>query len=142
MITLQFNDMTAALDDITNQSANILAAKICAQAKTLAPFDKGQLRNSIMWRSAIQEGGFNSAGGEKADSKITPTPAKYTAYVGTNLFYAAYQEYGTRKSAPNPFLRPSILIYSGGKGINEVKNMINKERLQGKIIPGEKRVFD
>ena len=142
MITLQFNDITAALDDITNQSANILAAKICAQAKTLAPFDKGQLRNSIMWRSAIQEGGFNSAGGEKADAKITPRPAKYTAYVGTNLFYAAYQEYGTRKSAPNPFLRPSILIYSGGKGVSEVKNMVNKERLQGKIIPGEKRVFD
>lgn len=142
MITLQFNDMTAAVDDMTDQSANILAARICAQAKTLAPVDKGALRNSIMWRSAIQEGGFNSAGGEKASEKITPRPAKYTAYVGTNLFYAAYQEYGTRKSAPNPFLRPSILIYSGQNGISEVKSMINKERIQGKIVPGEKRVFD
>lgn len=141
-ITLQFNDMTSAIDDCTNQAANILAAKICAQAKTLAPFDKGELRNSIMWRSTIQEGGFNAAGGEKASEKITPQPAKYTAYVGTNLFYAAYQEYGTRRIPPNPYLRPAILIYSGGKGIAEVKSMINKERLQGKIIPGEKRVFD
>ena len=143
MITLQFNDMTAAIDDMTDQSANILAARICAQAKQFAPYKYGALRNSIMWRSAIQEGGFNSVGGyEKATEKITPRPAKYTAYVGTNLFYAAYQEYGTRRSSPNPFLRPSILIYTGQKGISEVKSMINKERLQGKIIQGEKRVFD
>ena len=130
-------------DGITEKAALKLAAKTTAQAKSLLSGHvvTGRLRNSIMYRSSIAEGGFNTSGGEKADNKITVKPAKYTAYVGTNLFYAPYQEFGTRRMAPHPFLRPAILWASGQAGKNEIVAMMREEIRRGPLSQERKSVF-
>ena len=58
------------------------AAKVQACAKRKAPVDTGRLRNSIDW--------------ELRASLRTDLIAR----VGTNVHYAAHQEYGTRRGVP------------------------------------------
>lgn len=53
-------------------------------AKALAPVDTGRLRNSIS----------HAVDGD-------------TAYIGTNVEYASYQELGTSKMSAHPFLKPA-----------------------------------
>ena len=57
-----------------------------ADAKMRAPYDTFRLRNSITH-------------GLYGDDD---------AWVGTNVEYAGYQEYGTRFMAPNAYLRPAV----------------------------------
>ena len=65
------------------------AIQIRDLAKQLAPVDSGTLRNSIThWK-----------------------PAPLTRNIGTSVEYAPYQEFGTRKMMPHPFLRPALLVY-------------------------------
>jgi len=86
------------------------------QAVALAPVDKGQLRNSIMWRKGWEsdvfnfsrEGGLNEAGGgEQATAKIGIQPSGNEGVVGTGLEYATYQEFGTRFMPAQPYMRPA-----------------------------------
>ena len=84
------------------------AIYVTNQAKILAPTDKGQLRNSIMYKSGkSQSGGFNNNAGEQAPEKIHVQPKENEAYVGTNLDYGIYQEFGTRRMSAQPYLRPA-----------------------------------
>lgn len=55
-------------------------------AKRLCPVDTGRLRNSI--------------------THVTSYGAKAVC-IGTNVEYARYVEYGTRKQKPQPYLRPA-----------------------------------
>lgn len=57
-----------------------------AHAKAVVPVDTGNLKNSI--RSWFSADGL-------------------TAYVGTHVEYAPYVEFGTRKMAARPYLRPA-----------------------------------
>ena len=54
-------------------------------AKMLCPVDTGNLRNSI-----------------------THDADQTTAYIGTNVEYAAYVELGTSKSKAQPYLQPAV----------------------------------
>lgn len=54
-------------------------------AKRLCPVDTGRLRNSI-----------------------THTADDDTAYIGTNVEYAAYVELGTSKTKAQPYLKPAV----------------------------------
>lgn len=65
-------------------------AAMQAKAKALAPRDTGALANSI---SLTVFGSGNSAA--------------IGANVGTDIIYGRYQEYGTGKMAPHPFLIPA-----------------------------------
>ena len=56
-------------------------------AKKLAPYDTGNLRNSIT--HTVDDG----------------EPA---VYIGTNVEYAPYQELGTINMDANPFLKPAV----------------------------------
>ena len=56
-------------------------------AKEYAPVDTGRLRNSISHESAPDEG---------------------AVYIGSNVEYAPYQEFGTRYQSGTPFLRPAV----------------------------------
>ncbi len=58
-----------------------------AQART--PVDTGLLRASEARR-------------------VESTPVKVIGYVGTNVEYAAFQEFGTSKSPAQPFLTPAL----------------------------------
>lgn len=56
-------------------------------AKRYCPVDTGRLRNSI------------THGADMSDT---------TAYIGTNVEYAAYVEYGTSKTPAQPYLKPAV----------------------------------
>jgi hypothetical protein len=80
-------------------------------AKELTPVDKGQLKNSIMWKTSKEEGEFNKGGDKIApESAKISNPPEVTGYVGSNLEYAGAVESG-RRDMPNyprqPYLRPA-----------------------------------
>jgi len=145
MVEIQFNDYTDLVNKVTQQASLGLAAKIAAQAKALCPVaivNGGRLRNGIMWKTDDAEGGFNDQSGDLASEKINVVPKEYEAYVGTRVRYAPYVEFGTRRMRPQPYLRPSILLYARNVGRAEVIKMIQAEMAMGKLVKGQKRVFD
>lgn len=74
--------------------------------------DTGRLRASIStnWSSS----GFSRGRvGGQADSENgigqpDQVQGKFTVVVGTNTIYAAFQEFGTRRMAARPFIRPAF----------------------------------
>lgn len=76
-------------------------AELHQKAQKAAPVDTGQLRRSI---------------------QLDITRNGMTAVVSANTEYAAYQEYGTRKMAAQPFLRPSLNT-QGKKFIQDLKRL-------------------
>ena len=62
-----------------------------ATAKSLAAVDTGAMRNSI--GTTISGGGL-------------------TAEIGPTVHYAIYNEYGTRRMAPRPFMGPALERHS------------------------------
>ena len=92
-----------------------LCIAIQAQAKSLAPVDTGNLRASIGYLTPLQNEG-NLSG---------VRPEWNEGYVGTNVEYGIWQEYGTYKMPPQPFLRPAGLIYATGKSAQEVMKAFN-----------------
>lgn len=66
-----------------------LAIKTQSQAKVLCPVDTGRLRSSII-------------------ATMQREPKGIVGYVGTDVTYAEYQEFGTRFMAAQPFLRPAL----------------------------------
>ena len=74
-------------------------------AKKLAPYDTGNLRNSITHE--VDDG----------------EPA---AYIGTNVEYAPYQELGTINMDANPFLKPAVADHA-----NTYRKIIEKELKNG-----------
>ena len=69
-------------------------------AKKYCPVDTGRLRNSI---SHTQSG----------DS----------AYIGTNVEYATYVEFGTSKQKPQPYLKPAVTDH-----IDEYKKIVKSTK--------------
>ena len=106
-ITIKNDDTSQAKKgaDQGNEAALVSACiKVEAQAKSLAPVDKGGLRSSIGYKTAT-----------KSSGSLDVSPKDNEGFVGTNVFYGIYQEFGTRFMAPQPFLRPAAQILKGGK---------------------------
>ena len=61
-------------------------------AAKYAPVDTGLLKNSINWA-------ITSEFGEDGDEPMA-TPEEGTLYIGTNVEYAPYQEFGTNRGIP------------------------------------------
>lgn len=70
-------------------------------AKGYAPVDTGRLRNSISHEAAPDEG---------------------AVYIGTNVEYGIYQEFGTVYQPGTPFLRPAVENH-----IDEYKEIVEQE---------------
>ena len=93
-----------------------ISNNIVTEAKLASPSNTGRLRNSIHYKLA--GGGtfrFNDGGGEKAkkNEKIPATPQIGESFVGTNVHYAIYQEFGTKYVPPHPFMRPAVRVTRG-----------------------------
>ena len=76
-------------DTLTRRASQVVrkaALDTMADAKTLAPVDTGNLRNSIT-----------------TDAR----PGDLVAVVEATADYSAYVEFGTRRMRPQPFMRPS-----------------------------------
>lgn len=116
-----------------------IAINVTAQSKALAPVDTGQLRNSIMYIAPSLTGGRNDSPGKKSSKEITVSPKHGEVYVGANLDHAVYQEFGTRKMAPQPFLRPAIDQIVKGTYWDDVLMKIEQEQMRGALKRGQKR---
>lgn len=88
-------DRAALTELLTGDGGPIVAdlvkrtIRVHNRAKQLCPVDTGNLRSSISFR--IEHVGATTVG-----------------VVGTNVEYAPYVEYGTRRMAAQPFLRPAL----------------------------------
>jgi len=110
--------------------------KVRGQAVALAPTDTGQLRNSLMWRKGWgsdvfgfqDEGGFNEAGGEQAQAKLSIVPQGDEGVVGSGLEYSTYQEFGTRYMPAQPYLRPSVDATRGASA-SEIANKWGRDAM-------------
>jgi HK97 gp10 family phage protein len=137
----KFGDFAVEVDAGTLKAINEVALKIVAEAKQLAPVGKyeegtgrvgGRLRNSIMWRVENTKGGLNDSGGAKSEHEVSENTGKMQGLVGLNLDYGIYQEYGTRRMPPQPYLRPAIAL-AEGQAVEDVKAAIEKEHEMGKF---------
>ncbi|GAG26929.1 unnamed protein product, partial [marine sediment metagenome] len=127
-LTFRINgDPNKASQKGNEMSIEEIAIAVTSQAKTLAPVNKkigvgGQLRGSIMYKTFETQGGFGERGTTEG-GEIDVNPQKGEGYVGTNVNYAIYQEFGTKKMAGQPFLRPAIALLV----TPELKEEIKKE---------------
>lgn len=111
------NDITdEVLKDMKTQCEKALIGigeKAEGYAKDECPVDSGRLRNSITYATSTFHSHGNDRGGESASSKDTgtkATPPEYTVYIGTNVEYAVYVEYGDQnhKVGKKHFLRDAM----------------------------------
>lgn len=84
-------------------------AKVQRTAKDLAPYDTGDLYRSIHRKMY---------------------PKQQSGVVYTTLEYAPYQEFGTSKMQPQPFMIPAMNINRAG--INQSMKKYLKEQLKSK----------
>ncbi|MDD4689073.1 MAG: HK97 gp10 family phage protein [Eubacteriales bacterium] len=140
MEIIRNGDIIDIMDKASKKSVIALAVQICSQAKALAPWKHGRLRNSIMYKNNKVKGAFNNKPGELAEKEIQigSLNSDKEMVVGFNLDYGIYQEFGTRKMKPQPFLRPAIALYQGQKAVNVIKK-IHDEELRGSLKQGQKR---
>ncbi len=90
-----------------------VCVRLTAQAKSLAPVDTALLKNSLTWKT-------NKAKGTGIGN-ITENPKDFEGFVGTDVQYAIYQEFGTRYMKAQPFMKPAMNIVKG-----KAKNIIIK----------------
>lgn len=82
-------------------------------SKRLCPVDTGRLRNSITHatRENLGQSSYtDSEGNRYNDGAAKETPDEYEVAIGTNVEYAAAQEFGdyTHKVGQSPYLRPAL----------------------------------
>jgi hypothetical protein len=133
--------------DAIGQAATIdIASRICQMTKMLAPVALGPLRNAYMWKVGDQKGGFNNMPGEPAQIELTSeTTGPMDGVVGASQpladkeNYAVYQEFGTRKMAPQPHFRPAIASVVTQQSLGSCVKKASDEHLRGKLTPGQTR---
>ena len=115
-----YDNTGKAIDAVLNATKTALmaaATDVHGQAVELAPVDTGNLKGSLSWTVGGEVGGLNSGGGKAskgAPKRATPdqgvhkTDATDTAYIGTNIEYSMWLEYGTSKMAAQAYLRPAL----------------------------------
>lgn len=79
----------AGIDEKANAAAEKVGRGALLDAKRNAPADSGALRQNIR----LQRRGS-------------------TATVSSSLYYSAFQEFGTSKMAPNPFMGPAVDVWA------------------------------
>jgi HK97 gp10 family phage protein len=94
------------------------------QAKLLSPVDLGRLRGSITVQ--MSDRGTEPDGTVEQGDIIQKPTDENTAFVGTAVDYAAYQEFGTVKMNAQPYLRPALDI-AQGRALNIVMDNGKRE---------------
>jgi HK97 gp10 family phage protein len=129
-----FGDVIGGASKGNFKSVLSVASRVVAQAKALAPVQKkdgGRLRNSIMYElNNGDTGGRDDSQGEKSIAPINAKPPKNSAFVGFNLLYGIYQEYGTRKMKAQPFIRPAVAIEAMNADTKQILKEIAREEME------------
>ena len=91
-VTSNREEAIKAKDEAVARALETIGLVAERYAKGYAPVDTGRLRNSITHEAVPDEG---------------------AVYIGTNVEYAPYQEFGTRYQSGTPFLRPAVENHLG-----------------------------
>lgn len=78
-----------AMKEKVEQAWAAVGETAAARSADVAPVDTGRLKNSISWATEHYDGGRD------ADSTPLERPEPNKCYIGTNVEYAVYQEFGT-----------------------------------------------
>ena len=97
----------ADIDVLGERAAERVGRGALKTAKSVVPTDSGTLERSLTFR---REGS--------------------TAVVSSDLYYAAFQEYGTSQMAPNPFMGPAVDEW-GPRLVAEVEGI--RDEVVGKL---------
>ena len=127
---IKYGDAMKGVDAGVEKALQKICAKTVAQAKQLAPVAEkfgGTLKGSLTYSTSEKKG------------KLESTPKKGEAFVGTNVEYAVYQEFGTRHIPPQPFLRPAVAIEVQGQNAKEILKKTINENLKGSLSKTKKR---
>ena len=87
-VTSHVKEVIEAKNDAIARALEAIGIQAEGDVAELAPVDTGRLRDSITHETHAEE---------------------ESVYVGTNVEYAAYQEYGTSRMKAHPFLKPGIM---------------------------------
>lgn len=87
-VTSHVKEVIEAKNDAIARALEAIGIQAEGDVAELAPVDTGRLRDSITHETHAEE---------------------ESVYVGTNVEYAAYQEYGTSRMRAHPFLKPGIM---------------------------------
>ena len=90
-LTDNSEEIIKAKDDAIARALEAIGQQAEGYSKLLAPVDTGRLRNSITHDVETDE---------------------EAVYIGTNVDYAPYVEYGTRKTKAQPFIQPAVQDHS------------------------------
>lgn len=87
-VTSHVKEVIEAKNDAIAHALEAIGIQAEGDVAELAPVDTGRLRDSITHETHAEE---------------------ESVYVGTNVEYAAYQEYGTSRMRAHPYLKPGIM---------------------------------
>lgn len=87
-VTSHVKEVIEAKNDAIARALEAIGIQAEGDVAILAPVDTGRLRDSIT---------------HEVDE------SEEAVYIGTNVEYAAYQEYGTSRMKAHPFLKPGIM---------------------------------
>lgn len=135
-ISLKLTDNTAevlkALDSQVERALEAVGLQAEGYAKMLCPTDTGLLKNSITHAVAGKSASISSYKSNSTHASTAATQRAGTAgknvnpvktgkysgsigtsdekavYVGSNVFYAPYVEYGTSRMKAQPYIKPAI----------------------------------
>lgn len=87
-VTSHVKEVIEAKNDAIARALEAIGIQAEGDVAELAPVDTGRLKDSIT---------------HEVDE------SEEAVYIGTNVEYAAYQEYGTSRMKAHPFLKPGIM---------------------------------
>jgi phage gpG-like protein len=116
------DEILGELDEAIDRALESVGMAASDYAAAKCPVDTGLLRNSITYALHGKEAAIASYESNETSKRTGKTIKKETGsysgtapddekavYVGTNVEYAAYVEYGDSGGTPRPFLKPAIM---------------------------------
>lgn len=104
--TMADNDYEKWADRAIEKALVKMGIVISGMAIMRTPVDTGRLRGSITY--ATHRTRNRPQGRARGDDGVSNPITKWELYVGSNVDYAEYLEYGTYKTPKQPFLRPAL----------------------------------
>lgn len=83
--------LPGAIRNVSRKAMQLAVGLIHRHAATIVPVRTGRLKNSLFWDADYERQGNTIVGA-----------------VGTNVEYAPYVEFGTRRMSARPYLRPAV----------------------------------
>lgn len=123
----KFGDMAELVDDGNELAIYSIVNDVVNECKALSPVEFGQLKNGWMARVKGSDIGFNQGGSKPAERKISPVAKAGEGYVGNAVEHVVWNEFGTRKMAAQPMIRPAIAAHANGQ---DVKRALKKYQNQ------------